>query len=198
MAAKLEEVISNLTEKHFPLARVRKRSNEAPWITRNIRRLWKQKLRLYKKGGRCEKWWDTEHQLQKRIDESREAFVERILEEGNSSRSWRVRLMRRSWASGTSSQAWIRSRSATRFSNTLGIYRWTRQCRSQMSLNVMEDSRTSTSTGLHRCCGALRRRTRTSLEIPCHTLSAATLQHSLCQLLQYAMKLITWRCGQLH
>ena len=48
----------------------------------------KRKLRLYKKGGRCEKWWETDRQLQERIDESRGAFVERMLEEGPSSRSF--------------------------------------------------------------------------------------------------------------
>ena len=88
MTSAMEEAISKLTEKHFPLARVRKRSNEAPWVTRHIRRLWKRKLRLYKDGGRCDRWWDTDRQLQQRIAESREAFVERMLEEGNSSRSF--------------------------------------------------------------------------------------------------------------
>ena len=50
MTSHLEDVISALTEKHFPLTRVRKRSNEDPWISRKIRRLWKKKIRLYKKG----------------------------------------------------------------------------------------------------------------------------------------------------
>ena len=35
----LEEVIKTLTDKHFPMVKVRKRSNESPWITRAIRRL---------------------------------------------------------------------------------------------------------------------------------------------------------------
>ena len=39
MAANLKEAIAKLAKKHFPLARVRKRSNEAPWITKHIRRL---------------------------------------------------------------------------------------------------------------------------------------------------------------
>ena len=82
LTRKLELVVAKLTDKHFPLARVRKRSNEAPWITRHIRRLWKRKIRLYKKGGRCDKWWDTDRQLQERINESREAFVEKMLEGG--------------------------------------------------------------------------------------------------------------------
>ena len=39
MAAELSRVIADATEKHFPLARVRRRSNEDHWITKSIRRL---------------------------------------------------------------------------------------------------------------------------------------------------------------
>lgn len=88
MAEELERVIKHLTDKHFPLARVRKQFNELPWITRHIRRLWKKKIRLYKKGGRCESWWETYRFLQEKIAESRYAFVERMLEEGNTSKSF--------------------------------------------------------------------------------------------------------------
>lgn len=45
MAGLLEEVIRTITEKHFPLVRVRRRSTEPPWITKRIKRLWKRKLR---------------------------------------------------------------------------------------------------------------------------------------------------------
>ena len=44
MTTTLSEVIVSLTEKHFPLVRVRKRSNESPWITRRIRKLWRRKI----------------------------------------------------------------------------------------------------------------------------------------------------------
>ena len=84
----LEKVIGELTEKHFPLARVRKRSNESPWITRSIRRLWKKKIRIYKKSGKNDEWWSTDRLLQKKIRESRNNFVETMLEEGNTGRSF--------------------------------------------------------------------------------------------------------------
>lgn len=44
MAGRLEKVIEELTDKHFPLERVRKRSNESLWITKCVRRLWKRKI----------------------------------------------------------------------------------------------------------------------------------------------------------
>ena len=88
MARVLEETIDHLTNKHFPLARVRKRSNESPWITRRIRKMWKRKIRLYKKKGKSQAWWDTERVLQERIVKAKEDFVERLLEDGNAGRSF--------------------------------------------------------------------------------------------------------------
>ena len=88
MSIKLEAVIADLTNKHFPLARVRKRSNKSPWITRRIRRLWRKKIRLYKAGGKSDRWWETDRRLQERIKESRENFVNKMLEEGNTGRSF--------------------------------------------------------------------------------------------------------------
>lgn len=79
----MERTVAELTEKHFPLVRVRKRSNESPWITRNIRRLWKKKISIYKKEGCCHAWWNTDHILQYKIESSRAEFVEKMLEEGN-------------------------------------------------------------------------------------------------------------------
>ena len=79
MAAILEARIAELMEKHFPLARVRRRSNEDPWITRSIRRLWKQKIRLYKKNGKSQSWHDTDRKLQEKMGKSKEEFVEKLL-----------------------------------------------------------------------------------------------------------------------
>ena len=88
MWGQLEGVIDKLTECHFPLVRVRKRSNESPWITWGIRRLWKKKIRVYKKEGKSQNWWDVDRVLQEKIDKSRAEFVEKILDEGNSGRSF--------------------------------------------------------------------------------------------------------------
>ena len=87
MWGEVERVIADLTNKHFPLVRVRKRSNESPWITRSIRRLWKKKILIYKKEGRSQAWWDTDAVLQARIESSRNEFVEKM-EEGNYGRSF--------------------------------------------------------------------------------------------------------------
>ena len=44
MVDEFEKAMSILADKHFPLTRIMKRSNEWPWITISIRQLWKKKL----------------------------------------------------------------------------------------------------------------------------------------------------------
>lgn len=44
MAERFECVVVALNDKHFPLVRVRKRSNKPPWMTRSIRRLFRRKV----------------------------------------------------------------------------------------------------------------------------------------------------------
>ena len=97
----LEEVTSALTEKHFPLVRVRKRSNEDPWITRSIRRLWKKKVRLYNRAGKCAAWWETDAILQREIDAAKEGFVDRLLEDGGNGRSFYAATKRLATATAT-------------------------------------------------------------------------------------------------
>ena len=104
MALRLEQKIADLTNYHFPLRRDRRRSNEDPWITRGIRRLWKKKLRIYKKGGRNDAWWATDAVLQNAIAESKEAYVERLLEDGGNSRSFYAATKRLS--SATACKEW--------------------------------------------------------------------------------------------
>ena len=82
----MESGIATLTERHFPLARVRRRSNEDPWITRSIRRLWKKKIRIYKKFGKSQSWWEIDRKLQSEIATAKEFFVAKMLEDGNRGR----------------------------------------------------------------------------------------------------------------
>ena len=104
MAVSLEKKLAELTEKHFPLRRDRRRSNEDPWITRGIRRLWKKKLRIYKKGGRNDAWWATDAVLQNAIGDAKESYVERLLEDGGNSRSFYAATKR--LASATNCKEW--------------------------------------------------------------------------------------------
>ena len=57
-------------------------STEQPWITKSIKRLWKRKVRLNKRGW-YQKWLDTDARLQSELQESRKSFLKIMLEEGN-------------------------------------------------------------------------------------------------------------------
>ena len=104
MALELEKAIAELTDRHFPMVRVRRRSNEDPWITRHIRRLWKKKIRIYKKFGKSQSWWETDRRLQEEIAQAKEAFVERLLEDGNNGRPFYAAT--RKLAAASSAQPW--------------------------------------------------------------------------------------------
>ena len=88
MTTELENVVRSLTDKWFPISRTRKRSTEQPWINRTIRRLFKKKVRIYKKQGRSQRWWDTDALLQAEIKERRNQFVDDLLAEGNGGSSF--------------------------------------------------------------------------------------------------------------
>ena len=86
--AELEKVIGNLMEKHYPLIHSRRRSNEPPWITHRIRGLYRKKCRIYKKAGRTDDLWKTDERMQKEIVDSRQEFVDKILQDCNRGRSF--------------------------------------------------------------------------------------------------------------
>ena len=102
-AEALEATIARLTSKHFPLIRTRRRTNEAPWITHRIRRMWKRKCRIYKKRGRDETWWRLDRKMQDEIRESREEFIDQTLEDCNAGKSFYAAAKKLS-APGTKSQ----------------------------------------------------------------------------------------------
>ena len=53
---------------------------------RSIRRLWKKKIRIYKKCGKSQSWWETDRKLQDEITSAKEFFVEKLIEEGGKGR----------------------------------------------------------------------------------------------------------------
>ena len=64
------------------------RSNKPPWITNRIRRLGKKKkkCRILKKKGPL--WWSTDKIMQKEIANSRQEYIDKVLKDGNSGKSF--------------------------------------------------------------------------------------------------------------
>ena len=77
-ACALNEYLGTLVDEFFPLRLVKQRSCDPPWISKSIRRLIRKRKRLYKKHGRNKKWKIVSEECQRRIRESKIAYLEKI------------------------------------------------------------------------------------------------------------------------
>ena len=66
------------TEELFPLKTVRCRSNEKPWITDGIRKLSRQKSRVFKRGGKSPLWWQLDTRMKGLLEQSMSHFVDNM------------------------------------------------------------------------------------------------------------------------
>ena len=75
--------IAQLTDQHFPLQNIRMRSNEAQWITNAIRKLSKQKKRVFKREGKSRLWIRLRDDIIERSRRSKVDFVDRAESTGS-------------------------------------------------------------------------------------------------------------------
>ena len=66
------------TDELFPLKTVRCRSNEKPWITDGIRKLSRQKARVYKREGKSPLWWQLDARMRGMLESSMTNFVDNM------------------------------------------------------------------------------------------------------------------------
>ena len=71
-----ERILKDLTDRHFPLVKIRCRSNEPPWITNGIRRLARLKRRVYKRENKSRLWKTLDSRTQELIAASKEKYVD--------------------------------------------------------------------------------------------------------------------------
>ena len=79
---------SRLTDELFPMKTARRRSNEDPWITDAIRRVSKQKCRVYKRQGKSRHWRILDHRIQQMTMFAKRDYVDRFAQSGTSTRSF--------------------------------------------------------------------------------------------------------------
>ena len=77
MVDRFEVIIKGLTDRHFPLFTYRARDNEAPWITHGVRKVHKQKCRVYKREGKSRLWWQLQERGDRLIADSKRKFVDK-------------------------------------------------------------------------------------------------------------------------
>ena len=88
MVAVLEKTTGEMIERLFPLRTIRCRSNESPWITNAIRRVSKQKCRIFKREGKSPFWHQTDQRLARMVAESKEEYVEATEGQGSNPRKF--------------------------------------------------------------------------------------------------------------
>ena len=88
MVEELEKRIVSLTDRHFPMVTIRARSNEKPWVTNGIRRRSKKKKRVYREEGRSPRWRGLCEEMEEEIRQKKSAFVDKVLEDGNTGKSY--------------------------------------------------------------------------------------------------------------
>ena len=66
----------------FPLRTICYRTDEPPWMTEGIRRVSKQKKRVYKREGKSRHWWQLEARMQNLLADGRSSFVDDIEKAG--------------------------------------------------------------------------------------------------------------------
>ena len=75
--------ITDLTDRYFPVKVSRRRSNEDPWITEGIRKLSKQKKRVFKRDGKTRLWMRLRDDLERRLCHSKMQIVDKASDSGS-------------------------------------------------------------------------------------------------------------------
>ena len=78
MIGRYEAYMNDLVNALFPLKTTRYRSNESPWITQGIRRLSKQKSRVFKREGKSNLWRNISERLLVSTERSKQQYVDSV------------------------------------------------------------------------------------------------------------------------
>ena len=77
-AEDLNVILQEMYNKCFPLKKRISRSSDAPWITKRIRRMIRNRKRIYKKYGRCDLWRRKKTMVEIEILDSKRRYFEKI------------------------------------------------------------------------------------------------------------------------
>ena len=71
LVAKFHSIMQKWIDELFPFKSCRRRSNEDPWITENIRRMAKQKRRVFRREGKSNLWRALRDRVTEKVNASR-------------------------------------------------------------------------------------------------------------------------------
>ena len=99
-----ESYTTALTEELFPWKTSRRRSNEPPGNTEGLRKLSRQKKRVYKEEGKSRTWHRLQSEFDTKLEDRRLEFVERARKKGPNSKEYLGTI--KSLISGESCSGW--------------------------------------------------------------------------------------------
>ena len=77
-AVALNDLLQQLYDECIPVRMIRRKSSDAPWMTRKIRRLIRARKRCYKKHGRSARWRQRRDEAEAAIKEAKVKYAEKI------------------------------------------------------------------------------------------------------------------------
>ena len=88
LLAAFEAKMGEMTDRLFPLVKVKQRSSDPPWITNGIRRLSRRKARTYKEQGKSRTWLNMDYKMSQMVHNSKVTFVSNVKKGGTSTRKY--------------------------------------------------------------------------------------------------------------
>ena len=82
MVAAFENYIQTTTDELFPMQTIRRRSNEPEWISNGIRKLSRQKKRVYRREGKSRLWYSLCERIDTKIEENKLNYVDKVKADG--------------------------------------------------------------------------------------------------------------------
>ena len=83
MVERYEKITADLVDELFPLQSSRRRSNDPPWITEGIRRLSRQKKRIFRRERKSNLYRNVSRRLAVVVAERQKDFVDAMAKSGN-------------------------------------------------------------------------------------------------------------------
>ena len=81
LVEEFQEHCSNLVEKHFPLKTVRVSSYDLPYFDERLRKLRRQRQRIYQRSGKSEKYLKLKKEFDKSLIEAVHKYKDKIIAE---------------------------------------------------------------------------------------------------------------------
>ena len=74
-AGKLQHVLEDLMNRHFPEKTVRRKEDDLPWLDNLARKMIKKKSAVYKEEGPSQRWEALRSKLEKHLDEKKQVYL---------------------------------------------------------------------------------------------------------------------------